>query len=135
MESDIKRRDFLKQGLLLAGTASVLASGLAPKAAFSQTQGKSVRRADRYEFVHLRGKPFKWPGNKTLAVWTFNVEVPDSPAGRLSQTSKHRAGRDQLCLAKYGMRVGSGHRRYLGRGVKATALNSAGGSPSKALKK
>ena len=49
MESDIKRRDFLKQGLLLAGTASVLASGLAPKAAFAQTQGKSVRRADRYE--------------------------------------------------------------------------------------
>ena len=105
MESDIKRRDFLKQGLLLAGTAGVLASGLAPKAAFSQTQGNSVRRADRYEdsFIFER-KPFKWPGNKTLAVWIVpNVEVwhYDSAGGNghFSQRPKHRAGCDQLCLA------------------------------------
>jgi hypothetical protein len=85
MESDIKRRDFLKQGLLLAGSAGVLAAGLAPKAVFAQTQGNSVRRADRYEdsFIFER-KPFKWPGNKTLAVWVVpNIEVwhYDSPAG------------------------------------------------------
>src|SRR5688572_25737693 len=85
MASDLKRRDFIKQGLLLVGTAGALASGLAPKTAFAQTQGKSVRRAERYEdsFIFER-KPFKWPGNKTLAVWIApNVEVwhYDSPAG------------------------------------------------------
>ena len=77
------RRDFLARGLALAGTAGALASTLAPRGAFAQTQGGSVRRADRYDdsFIFER-KPFMWPGNATLAVWIVpNVEVwrYDSP--------------------------------------------------------
>jgi allantoinase len=134
MESDIKRRDFLKQGLLLAGTASVLASGLAPKAAFAQTQGKSVRRADRYEdsFIFER-KPFKWPGNKTLAVWIApNVEVwhYDSPAGQAPSPNVRNIVPDVINYAwrEYGMRVGLWRIADTldAAGVKATvALNSA----------
>ena len=134
MESDIKRRDFLKQGLLLAGTAGVLASGLAPKAAFAQTQGKSVRRADRYEdsFIFER-KPFKWPGNKTLAVWIApNVEVwhYDSPAGTGVSPNVRNIVPDVINYAwrEYGMRVGLWRIADIldAAGVKATvALNSA----------
>ena len=70
MESDIERRDFLNRGLFLAGTAGMIASGLAPRAAYAHTHGKSVRRADLYEDSFIfEIKPFKWPGNKTLAVW------------------------------------------------------------------
>ena len=134
MESDIKRRDFLKQGLLLAGTAGMLASGLAPKAAFSQTQGNSVRRADRYEdsFIFER-KPFKWPGNKTLAVWIApNVEVwhYDSPAGTGVSPNVRNIVPDVINYAwrEYGMRVGLWRIADTldAAGVKATvALNSA----------
>ena len=134
MESDIKRRDFLKQGLLLAGTAGVLASGLAPKAAFSQTQGNSVRRADRYEdsFIFER-KPFKWPGNKTLAVWIApNVEVwhYDSAAGTGVSPNVRNIVPDVINYAwrEYGMRVGLWRIADTldAAGVKATvALNSA----------
>lgn len=134
MESDIKRRDFLKQGLLLAGTAGVLAAGLAPKAAFAQTQGKSVRRAERYEdsFIFER-KPFKWPGNKTLAVWIVpNVEVwhYDSPAGTGVSPNVRNIVPDVINYAwrEYGMRVGLWRiaDSLDAAGVKATvALNSA----------
>ena len=134
MESDIKRRDFLKQGLLLAGTAGVFASGLAPKAAFSQTQGNSVRRADRYEdsFIFER-KPFKWPGNKTLAVWIApNVEVwhYDSAAGTGVSPNVRNIVPDVINYAwrEYGMRVGLWRIADTldAAGVKATvALNSA----------
>ena len=134
MESDIRRRDFLKQGLLLAGTAGMLASGLAPKAAFSQTQGNSVRRADRYEdsFIFER-KPFKWPGNKTLAVWIApNVEVwhYDSPAGTGVSPNVRNIVPDVINYAwrEYGMRVGLWRIADTldAAGVKATvALNSA----------
>ena len=79
------RRDFLKQSLVLAGTAGLLTSGLTPIAARAQTLGP-MRRANRYDdtFIHER-KPFAWPGNKTLAVWIApNVEVwhYDSPTGQ-----------------------------------------------------
>jgi allantoinase len=134
MENDIKRRDFLKQGLLLAGTAGVLASGLAPKAVFAQTQGNSVRRADRYEdsFIFER-KPFKWPGNKTLAVWIApNVEVwhYDAPAGTGVSPNVRNIVPDVINYAwrEYGMRVGLWRIADTldGAGVKATvALNSA----------
>jgi allantoinase len=134
VENDIKRRDFLKQGLLLAGTAGVLASGLAPKAVFAQTQGNSVRRADRYEdsFIFER-KPFKWPGNKTLAVWIApNVEVwhYDSPAGTGVSPNVRNIVPDVINYAwrEYGMRVGLWRIADTldAAGVKATvALNSA----------
>jgi allantoinase len=134
MESDIKRRDFLKQGLFLAGTASVFAAGLAPKTAFAQTQGQSVRRADRYEdsFIFER-KPFKWPGNKTLAVWIApNVEVwhYDSPAGTGVSPNVRNIVPDVINYAwrEYGMRVGLWRIADTldAAGLKATvALNSA----------
>jgi peptidoglycan/xylan/chitin deacetylase (PgdA/CDA1 family) len=134
MESDIKRRDFLKQGLLLAGTASVFAAGLVPKTTFAQTQGQSVRRANRYEdsFIFER-KPFKWPGNKTLAVWIVpNVEVwhYDSPAGTGVSPNVRNIVPDVINYAwrEYGMRVGLWRIADTldGAGVKATvALNSA----------
>ena len=70
------RRDFIQKGLLLAGTAGLMASSLGPVSSYAQTLGK-MRRADRYEdtFINQR-KPFSWPGGKTLAVWIApNVEV------------------------------------------------------------
>jgi allantoinase len=134
MERDIKRRDFLKQGFLLAGTAGVVAAGLAPKTAFAQTQGQSVRRAGRYEdsFIFER-KPFKWPGNKTLAVWIApNVEVwhYDSPAGTGVSPNVRNIVPDVINYAwrEYGMRVGLWRvaDSLDAAGVKATvALNSA----------
>ena len=85
MRTGNERRDFIKQGLFLAGAAGVLASGLAPIAARAQVVSKPVRRPDRYEdsFIFER-KPYTWPGNKTLAIWIApNVEVwnYDSPVG------------------------------------------------------
>src|SRR5258705_6953323 len=77
MRTGNERRDFIKQGLFLAGAAGVLASGLARMAARAQVVSKPVRRPDRYEdsFIFER-KPYTWPGNKTLAVWIVpNVEV------------------------------------------------------------
>jgi allantoinase len=134
METDIKRRDFLKQGLLLVGSAGMIASGLAPIAAFAQTQGKSVRRADRYEdsFIFER-KPFKWPGNKTLAVWIApNVEVwhYDSPAGTGVSPNVRNIVPDVINYAwrEYGMRVGLWRIADIldAAGLRATvALNSA----------
>ncbi len=77
MQSGHDRRDFIKQSLLLAGTAGLLTSGLAPIVAQAQTVNQPMRRANRYEdtFISER-RPFAWPGNKTLAVWIApNVEV------------------------------------------------------------
>src|SRR5207244_3424261 len=70
------RRDFIKKSLVLAGSAGLLASTLGRNVAKAQTLGP-MRRSNRYEdtFIHER-KPFKWPGDKTLAVWIIpNVEV------------------------------------------------------------
>jgi allantoinase len=134
MERNMKRRDFLKHGLILAGGAGVLASGLAPTVAFAQTKGQSVRRADRYEdsFIFER-KPFKWPGNKTLAVWIApNVEVwhYDSPTGQAVSPNVRNVVPDVINYAwrEYGMRVGLWRvaETLDAIGVKATvALNSA----------
>ena len=64
------RRDFIKAGLSVAGTAGLLTSGLAPVHAQAQTGGKPVRRSERYDdSIISERKPFVWPGNKTLAVW------------------------------------------------------------------
>jgi hypothetical protein len=70
------RRNFIQKGLFLAGSAGLMASGLASATSYAQTLGK-MRRSGRYEdtFIHER-KPFSFPGGKTLAIWIIpNVEV------------------------------------------------------------
>ena len=134
MQSGNDRRNFIKKSLFLAGTASLLTSGLAPVVAYAQTQGKSVRRADRYDdsFIFER-KPFTWPGNKTLAVWIApNVEVwhYDSPGGTGVSPNVRNIVPDVINYAwrEYGMRVGLWRIAEVldATGVKASvALNSA----------
>jgi peptidoglycan/xylan/chitin deacetylase (PgdA/CDA1 family) len=133
------RRDFLKRGGLLAGAAGALASAAAPPAAAqtgtpTATQGRAVRRADRYDdsFIFER-KPFTWPGNKTLAVWIVpNVEVwrYDSPSGQAITPNDRGIVPDVVNYAwrEYGMRVGLWRFADVldAAGVKATvALNAA----------
>ena len=127
------RRDFLKRGLTLAGTAGALASGLA-STAFAQPQVGSVKRADRYDdsFIFER-KPFTWPGNATLAVWIVpNVEVwrYDSPTGQAISPNARGIVPDVVNYAwrEYGLRVGLWRIADVldAAGVKATvALNAA----------
>ena len=128
------RRDFLKKSLLLAASAGLLTSGLRPIAALAQTIGKPMRRADRFEdtFIFER-KPFKWPGNKTLAVWIApNVEVwhYDSPGGTAVSPNVTNRVPDVINYAwrEYGMRVGLWRVADVldAAGIKASvALNSA----------
>ena len=106
------RRDFIKKGLLLAGTAGLLTSGLAPIVAHAQTGSKPVRRPERFDdsFMFER-KPFAWPGNKTLAVWIApNVEVWnfDSPVGVGVSPNVGNIVPDVINYGwrEYGMRVG-----------------------------
>src|SRR5215813_12804054 len=71
------RRQFVANGLVLAGAAGIAGSGLASGAARAQTAPRPIRRSERHDdsFIFER-KPFKWPGNNTLAVWFApNVEV------------------------------------------------------------
>jgi len=109
MPSPDDRRDFIKKGLVLAGAAGLLASGMGPLAA--QTFGP-MRRSNRYDdtFIFER-KPFLWPGNKTLAVWIApNVEVwhYDSAAGTGVSPNPSNRVPDVINYAwrEYGMRVG-----------------------------
>ena len=128
------RRDFLKRGLTLAGTAGALGCGVSSRAAFAQTQAVPVRRSDRYDdsFIFER-KPFTWPGNATLAVWVVpNVEVwrYDSPAGQAIQPNDRGIVPDVVNYAwrEYGIRVGLWRIADAldAAGIKATvALNSA----------
>lgn len=134
MQDGDDRRDFLKKSLFLAASAGLLTSGLVPIAALAQTIGKPMRRADRYEdtFIFER-KPFKWPGNKTLAVWIApNVEVwhYDSPAGTAISPNVANRVPDVINYAwrEYGMRVGLWRIADVldAAGIKASvALNSA----------
>src|SRR5262245_66223343 len=113
------RRNFIRTSLALAGTAGLIASGLAPVVARAQTLGP-MRRSNRYEdtFIQER-KPFTWPNNKTLAVWIApNVEVwhYDSPVGTgVSPTLANRA-RDVM---NYGWRES-------GRSVRPWELREGG---------
>jgi peptidoglycan/xylan/chitin deacetylase (PgdA/CDA1 family) len=132
------RRDFLKHSGLLAGAAGALASAVAAPAAAQtggvETQGRAVRRADRYDdsFIFER-KPFTWPGNKTLAVWIVpNVEVwrYDSPSGQAITPNDRGIVPDVVNYAwrEYGMRVGLWRFADVldAAGIKATvALNAA----------
>ncbi len=126
------RREFIQKGLFLAGTAGLLASGLAPVASHAQTFGP-MRRANRYDdtFINER-KPFSWPGGKTLAVWIApNVEVwhYDLAVGTGISPNPTNRVPDVVNYAwrEYGMRVGLWRLADVldGAGVKATvALNS-----------
>ena len=128
------RRDFLKKSLFLAASAGLLTSGVVPIAALAQTIGKPMRRADRYEdtFIFER-KPFKWPGNKTLAVWIApNIEVwhYDLPGGTAISPNVTNRVPDVINYAwrEYGMRVGLWRIADVldAAGIKASvALNSA----------
>src|SRR5437762_4779445 len=132
MQTQHDRRDFIKTGLMLAGTASLLTAGLGRGIVHAQTLGP-MRRSNRYDdsFITER-KPFAWPGNKTLAVWIApNVEVwhYDSPAGTGVSPNPTNRVPDVINYAwrEYGMRVGLWRLADVldGACVKATvALNS-----------
>src|SRR5258708_35778739 len=71
------RREFIAKSLCAAGTAGLLTSAFASGIAAAQSPPRPIRRSERYDdtFITER-KPFKWPGNNTLAVWFApNVEV------------------------------------------------------------
>jgi peptidoglycan/xylan/chitin deacetylase (PgdA/CDA1 family) len=128
------RRDFLRRSLTLAGAAGAALTGLPLKRAFAQAPGGPVRRADRYDdsFIFER-KPFRWPGNATLAIWIApNVEVwrYDSPGGQAISPNERGIVPDVVNYAwrEYGMRVGLWRLADVldAAGVRATvALNSA----------
>ena len=105
------RRDFIKHSLALAGSAGLLTSTFGRNVAKAQTLGP-MRRSNRYDdtYIHER-KPFKWPGNKTLAVWIVpNVEVwhYDSPVGQAVTPNPTNRVPDVVNFAwrEYGIRVG-----------------------------
>src|SRR5262245_47952613 len=62
------RREFIAKSICLAGAAGLAAFDLRPVAAQAQTPPRPIRRSERYDdsFITER-KPFKWPGNNTLA--------------------------------------------------------------------
>jgi peptidoglycan/xylan/chitin deacetylase (PgdA/CDA1 family) len=132
MQPKRDRRDFIRNSLLLAGTASLLAAS-APRTASAQIVSKPVRRSDRYEdsFIFDR-KPFTWPGNKTLAIWVApNVEMwnYDSPVGVPVSPNLGNIVPDVINFAwrEYGIRVGLWRFAdvFDAAGIKATvALNS-----------
>src|SRR5258706_136549 len=127
------RREFLTKSLCLVGSAGLAASGLRPPAAQAQTAPRPIRRSDRYDdsFITER-KPFKWPGDNTLAVWFApNVEVwqYDSAFGVGISPNPTNYVPDVFNYAwrEYGMRVGLWRIAdvFDEAGVKATvALNS-----------
>jgi allantoinase len=126
------RREFIQQSLALAATAGLLTSALGRNVARAQTLGP-MRRSNRYDdtFIHER-RPFKWPGNKTLAVWIApNVEVwhYDLPGGQAVSPNVANRVPDVVNYAwrEYGIRVGLWRLADVldAAGVKATvALNS-----------
>jgi allantoinase len=132
-ETDQDRRQFVAKGLLLAGAAGIAASELASGAVLAQTAPRPIRRSDRYDdsFIFER-KPFKWPGNNTLAVWFApNVEVwhYDSAVGTGITPNPANRVPDVFNYAwrEYGMRVGLWRLAdvFDEAGVKATvALNA-----------
>jgi hypothetical protein len=130
--TDQDRRQFVANGFLLAGAAGI-AAGLASGAARAQTAPRPIRRSERYDdsFIFER-KPFKWPGNNTLAVWFApNVEVwhYDSAVGTAitPNPTNHVPDVFNYAWREYGMRVGLWRLAdvFDEAGVKATvALNA-----------
>ncbi len=127
------RRDFLARSLVVAGAAGLAASGLRADRALAQTSPRPIRRSERYDdsFITER-KPFKWPGDASLAVWFApNVEVwqYDSAFGVGITPNPTNYVPDVFNYAwrEYGMRVGLWRLAdvFDAAGVKATvALNS-----------
>jgi allantoinase len=127
------RRQFLTKSLSLAAAAGAAASGLSPLTASAQTPPKPIRRSERYDdsFITER-KPFKWPGNNTLAIWFApNVEVWQFDSafgvGITPNPSNYVPDVFNYAWREYGMRVGLWRLAdvFDGAGVKATvALNS-----------
>jgi allantoinase len=106
------RRMFIANSLRLAAGAGAAGLGLPPIGALAQTAPRPIRRSERYDdsFITAR-KPFKWPGNNTLAVWFApNVEVwqYDSAFGVGITPNPTNYVPDVFNYAwrEYGMRVG-----------------------------
>ncbi len=106
------RREFIATSLCLAGTAGLLTSALASGIAAAQSPPRPIRRSERYDdtFITER-KPFKWPGNNTLAIWFApNVEVwqydSASGVGITPNPTNHVPDVFNYAWREYGMRVG-----------------------------
>ena len=127
------RREFIAKSLLLTGAAGLAAFGLlagggrrADGAAADPPFG-ALRR-----HLHHERKPFKWPGNNTLAVWFApNVEVwqynSAVGAGITPNPTNHVPDVFNYAWREYGIRVGLWRIAdvFDAAGVKATvALNS-----------
>src|ERR1700716_981226 len=127
------RRAFIAKSLCLAGSAGVAAFGINPLRALAQTAPPPIRRSERYDdsFITER-KPFRWPGNNTLAVWfapnvevwqydsAFGIGITPNPANYVPDVFNY-------AWREYGMRVGLWRIAdvFDAAGVKATvALNS-----------
>jgi peptidoglycan/xylan/chitin deacetylase (PgdA/CDA1 family) len=127
------RREFISKSFCLAGTASLAAFGVRRAAAQAQGTLPPIQRSQRYDdsFITQR-KPFKWPGNNTLAVWfapnvevwqynsAFGVGISPNPTNYLPDVFNY-------AWREYGMRVGLWRLAdvFDAAGVKATvALNS-----------
>ena len=134
MDSLSHRRDFIAKSVILAGAAGLAAAYLRPTAAAAKTASpRPIRRSERYEdsFITER-KPFRWPGNNTLAVWFApNVEVwqydQATGVGITPNPTNHVPDVFNYAWREYGMRVGLWRIAdvFDEAGVKATvALNS-----------
>ncbi len=127
------RREFIAKSFCLAGATSLAGCGLRSAAAQAQSAPRPIRRSERYEdsFITER-KPFKWPGNNTLAVWfapnvevwqydsAFGVGITPNPTNYLPDVFNY-------AWREYGIRVGLWRiaEVFDAAGVKATvALNS-----------
>ena len=127
------RLEFIATSMCLAGTAGLLTSAWASGRAAAQSPARPIRRSERYDdtFITER-KPFKWPGNNTLAVWFApNVEVwqydSASGVGITPNPTNHVPDVFNYAWRAYGMRVGLWRFAdvFDAAGVKATvALNS-----------
>ena len=116
MDSLSHRRDFIAKSVFLAGAAGLAATCLRPAAAAAQAvpppPPRPIRRSERYEdsFITER-KPFRWPGNNTLAVWFApNVEVwqydSATGVGITPNPTNHVPDVFNFAWREYGMRVG-----------------------------
>jgi peptidoglycan/xylan/chitin deacetylase (PgdA/CDA1 family) len=137
MNTRDNRRDFIKKGLALAGTAGVLGAAMTSATAQAPAPASATRptrRPERFQdsFITER-KPFAWPGGKKLAVWVApNVEVWrfDSAFGVGVSPNPANIVPDIINQGwrEYGLRVGLWRLADAldAAGIKATiALNSA----------
>jgi allantoinase len=129
--NDQHRRQFIAKSLAGAAALAAYLSGGATGRA--QVPPRPIRRSDRYDdtFITER-KPFRWPGDNTLAVWFVpNVEVwhydSASGVGITPNPTNHVPDVFNYAWREYGMRVGLWRLAdvFDMAGVKATvALNS-----------